>query len=266
MPGGGNPQAYDRYSYVNNNPVNSVDPSGHSPCEDDTCRGGKHYYDVGLLYQTAAKKEFNWYVNNDISLEQSREIFIAGWQIYQREFAVGNDPKAWMAENIGNTYFTYSSAASVIGRPWVFMNIVNLPSKYNPDNLSAFWMLHEVAHVIDNHLSHSGKGSILGDGPSSDLMKYLGGRYSSRMYGLDDHSTDKNYLSNPDFLKGLPSSSVRWPININYASYGNNNIADYYAHTFAFGMTNPSAVPESARNWFFANLLVSPAQFNNHPR
>jgi hypothetical protein len=32
VPGAGNPQAYNRYSYVLNDPVNFADPSGHKPC------------------------------------------------------------------------------------------------------------------------------------------------------------------------------------------------------------------------------------------
>jgi RHS repeat-associated protein len=31
VPGAGNPQAFNRYSYVNNNPLKYVDPSGHDP-------------------------------------------------------------------------------------------------------------------------------------------------------------------------------------------------------------------------------------------
>ncbi len=32
VPGAGNSQAYDRYAYVNNNPIINIDPSGHTVC------------------------------------------------------------------------------------------------------------------------------------------------------------------------------------------------------------------------------------------
>ena len=33
IPGMGNPQAWDRYAYVNNNPINATDPTGHIYCK-----------------------------------------------------------------------------------------------------------------------------------------------------------------------------------------------------------------------------------------
>jgi len=41
IPGAGNPQAWNRYSYTTNNPVNFNDPSGHKACDDYYGRGCK---------------------------------------------------------------------------------------------------------------------------------------------------------------------------------------------------------------------------------
>jgi hypothetical protein len=38
VPEPGNPQALNRYSYVLNNPLRHIDPSGHAICEDEDCK------------------------------------------------------------------------------------------------------------------------------------------------------------------------------------------------------------------------------------
>jgi RHS repeat-associated protein len=38
VPGAGNPIAWDRYAYVMNNPINEIDPSGHTYCDFGKCQ------------------------------------------------------------------------------------------------------------------------------------------------------------------------------------------------------------------------------------
>jgi len=53
VPGAGNPQAYNRYSYVLNNPLMYIDPSGHKPCLSDyLCKR----HDEKVAQREAARK------------------------------------------------------------------------------------------------------------------------------------------------------------------------------------------------------------------
>jgi RHS repeat-associated protein len=56
VPGAGNPQAYDRYAYVLNNPLKYVDPTGHATCEDMPweCDAEGNWLDDGPAYSTTS--------------------------------------------------------------------------------------------------------------------------------------------------------------------------------------------------------------------
>jgi RHS repeat-associated protein len=65
IPGAGNPQAWDRYSYARNNPIRYHDPSGHKPCEDidsnGNCTGDKlarflDYFDKEIVNEKGVIK------------------------------------------------------------------------------------------------------------------------------------------------------------------------------------------------------------------
>ncbi|MDA1097154.1 MAG: RHS repeat-associated core domain-containing protein, partial [Chloroflexi bacterium] len=63
VPGIGNPQAWNRYSYVLNNPLRYTDPSGHYSAEDTLLYNSLHSEEYGMCgCWTADDLRFlNWY-------------------------------------------------------------------------------------------------------------------------------------------------------------------------------------------------------------
>ena len=77
VPQPGNPQAWDRYSYVHNSPTNKADPSGHMPIQG--CG------DEGKSACTATQQEIqNWvifqYESNEIKCQEGNRDFCIGYE------------------------------------------------------------------------------------------------------------------------------------------------------------------------------------------
>jgi RHS repeat-associated protein len=57
IPSPANPQSWNRFSYVNNNPVRYNDPTGHRNCEEDGYNCGKHVIDPSQGISQAPGKQ-----------------------------------------------------------------------------------------------------------------------------------------------------------------------------------------------------------------
>ena len=62
-----NTQAFDRYSYTNNNPLRSIDPTGHVTCDKGKCSGGNS--DFGYEYDDFTGKGKIWYFGKVYELD-----------------------------------------------------------------------------------------------------------------------------------------------------------------------------------------------------
>jgi hypothetical protein len=100
-------------------------------------------------------------------------------------------------------------------------------------------IVHELAHVIDNHLSRRRlPATIFGGGPADRLVRSLGGhprglRFSNGVCGLDEQ-----YL---------------WTVN---NGYGNRASAEYFAETLAWCVYDPDRLPAPILlEWVEQNLF-----------
>jgi len=74
IPEPGNPLAWDRYAYANNNPVKYTDPTGHLPCENSI---------LGCKKTNTLKRE-----NRNLSAEQLGIEFVGDWTQKERNYVL----------------------------------------------------------------------------------------------------------------------------------------------------------------------------------
>jgi len=162
VPGAGNPQAFNRYSYVLNNPLMYIDPSGHHPCRSDyLCKRQAEKRNAAWYAQEVAdlkkmiKDEFDWDVQgNNWSLTELQAIYDTGLDIQSYADGVtGGNGNAWMLQYLGNTTFKHASWKDSHAEAWPNLfggATVSLGGAW----LSGGWkpyetLSHELGHVWD---------------------------------------------------------------------------------------------------------------------
>lgn len=114
VPGAGNSQAYNRYSYVNNNPIKFIDPSGHKICiyydENGNC--------VDSLSEATKKKSKTSSTVNASNSNSTSNPDVTLW-LYE---AIITEPN-WIKQNVDDLFkydyarvvFTYGSHLLLFG-------------------------------------------------------------------------------------------------------------------------------------------------------
>ena len=140
IPDPGNPLDWDRFSYVRNNPVRNVDPSGHRTCNakqaktgDETCNQN---YNAGDLKQSLSYL-YGWEVKGKWTVEELAGLADVGKNI--REFIaqnIGKDGNLWIKTYLGNAVFHHGNEV----RSFVY------PSRdiYLKSDETQYWVKHEL--------------------------------------------------------------------------------------------------------------------------
>jgi hypothetical protein len=129
VPQPGNPQAWDRYAYVNNSPLKYVDPTGHDAwwCNNASCRS--EYYWNGR-YQVAAR----WYYSSYYYWDKIRQDLL-----FSRIFKGSGAKGAWIADDRKDYYLNR-------GKYW------DRPSTWKSNNEPKSW--DTFAHHVGNLAKH----------------------------------------------------------------------------------------------------------------
>jgi RHS repeat-associated protein len=268
VPEPGNVKAYDRYSYVTNNPINFNDPSGKVLCDSqDNCTPSK-IWSIDQL-KAFALNLFTWKVSGDVSRNQIMNIIKAGNLIKSHiDQSTSNQGVNWIRANLGSTTFarndkTVSWAGNLGASAYVWpYNTVNLGAS----DVFANDIIHELGHVLDNNNTPSLiPATVFGGGPADNMVRAMGGHPGLnplRMQFGDIHvSSAKINGWIPWFDVDIVPNYRKYAQNVagtdpwESGDYANNGVSDDFAQTFRYTITGEKTKSYGRIHWMEAYLI-----------
>jgi RHS repeat-associated protein len=243
-----NPQQFNRYSYVLNNPLRFSDPSGHCPVGDTAC-----WALADELYT-----QYGWQLvglgsNGRWSLEELQIIWDAATAIEAWFAQFGSDDaRDRMRGALGGTQF---SKAGVVG------NLV-LPGSHHVrgskvhllPNFNASIVVHEIAHVLDNRFGTTPMAALLGGGKADAFAYHV---------GFDPH--DCLWNRSRCAQNRYAAAELREDFPSNYAA---NGPSEDFAETFMFSVMSPGTLGPVRSEFMLEmgrSLTTSVGEFHGSP-
>ena len=252
VPGHQGTQGFDRYAYVNNNPLMYTDPSGHwfrntnlMLTDGGAASSEGHVNNI--------RNNYNWDVRGEWSFDELADLNGLGLKLEQRISSInGGNGKGWIRINTAgivfekNTFtqkmimsllnlFSNEPIAGVVPSP-IIAGQVYVDSKYNSQKV----LCHEMIHVIDNiHSSGWFAATWAGGGPADAFINDMGGAA---------HGIRWNNMVNVSPANILPKESG--------LQYSNNATAEYFAELFTDFLLNPNTnLPTNIVDWFIDFII-----------
>jgi len=231
IPQPGIPMAWDRYSYVNSNPVRYVDPSGHMAWAGEG--GDDRPFALTRLYKQRMSEKYNWSFSDDWTLKEVKEVRQAAQDIETYIGTFGGNGQQWISAYLGGVTFAkeqsvmYPIRALDGGNTYLELSLndaLNAIAFVFPSNRITFQnsytftredVVHELGHTLDNWLGGSSlfEAAIFGGGWADAQIQFLGGQ----TYGL---------------RCAAPHNLKDWALP--QGDYGNQHQADFFAQHFRY--------------------------------
>lgn len=181
---------------------------------------------------------YDWHLDGEWTKEELQPIFKAAWSLQNSiEDTTGESGQTWMKENIGTITFHHQTVFNTLLKSHFVLpgGNIYLYHKHSNTTFTPEDILHEIAHVLDNHQSASEMSTFTGGGPSEQMVRDVNG--------------------NPDacWVKMFcPLGYQKWvagPESWEDGEYGNWSVADDFAETFSWSVFEPEKVPSTRLTW-----------------
>ena len=245
MPNPASAKAFDRYAYVENNPVRYSDPSGHCVVEDTAC------WDVAQRLATNA----DWIIQDIWSLDEVRSLMRVYNQIYSYFSSHGGgDVAGRIRAAFGRVVFHKSRGQSIVDESFTKNAVAHVINNnvYLHGSTSTATIIHELGHILDNHQAslqlYPGGGTQWETGPSYEYAKEL---------GFDPEKCGYIRLKCSAYTEYLKDESK--PIHTEYV-YDYRNYPSYiedFADAFAGTIQGKFSNQNSVRTGFISKLITS---------
>ena len=242
-------QGFDRYAYINNNPVNGTDPSGHWLRNTNVMMSdGGAATEEGYLNNI--RNNYNWDVRGKWTINELAKLNNFGINLDKRVSSInGGRGQEWIRHNTAGmvieketllqkaiilflSFLSINQIAGTVPSPIVAGQVYIDNANYNDVTIC-----HEMIHVIDNVLGNGWlAATYAGGGPADELVIAMGGNPRGIRW--------RNIVDvNDTYLFGQDNR------------YGNTATAEYFAVGFTEFILNPEPKLNVDMSLWFAEFI-----------
>ncbi len=197
--------------------------------------------DLITSQKAALVKDYLWTVQGDWTLDELASLIKAGQELQQYiETNTKTNGQAWIRKHLGAVVFHKQSifnqllhSSFALPTRDIYLQNINIATYSGPR-----FILHELAHLLDNDLGGRLPASIFGGGPAEKMVAAVGGHPE---FCLIKFSCRRGYATN-----------ISGPETWGKYAYGNNSVADDFADTFTFAIRDRFHTPEQRLAWMDA--------------